>query len=89
MSTFLDVQQSSDISGSVAVLHGTEFRSSRVGAQVYYVGLLPWWIQLRLLVAAYPWLIAIVVVVLALLLAIWTRQWLRAKARARLTQIED
>ena len=89
LSTFLDVQQSSDISGSVAVLHGTEFRSSRVGAQVYYVGFLPWWIQLRLLVAAYPWLIAIVVVVLALLLAIWTRQWLRAKARARLTQIED
>jgi hypothetical protein len=44
---------------------------------------------LRLLVAAYPWLIAIVVVALALLLAIWTRQWLRAKARARLTQIED
>jgi cellulose synthase (UDP-forming) len=89
MNTFLDVQQSSDISSSVAVLHGTEFRSSRVGAQVYYVGHLPWWIQLRLLVAAYPWLIAIVVVVLALLLAIWTRQWLRAKARARLTQIED
>jgi cellulose synthase (UDP-forming) len=89
MNTFLDVQQSSDISGSVAVLHGTEFRSSRVGAQVYYVGFLPWWIQLRLLVAAYPWLIAIVVVVLALLLAIWTRQWLRAKARARLTRIED
>jgi len=89
MNTFLDVQQSSDISSSVAVLHGTEFRSSRVGAQVYYVGHLPWWIQLRLLVAAYPWLIAIVVVVLALLLAIWTRQWLRAKARARLTQIES
>jgi len=89
MSTFLDVQQSSDIAGSVSVLHGTEFRSSRVGAQVYYVGHLPWWIQLRLLVAAYPWLIAIVVVVLALLLAIWTRQWLRAKARARLTQIEN
>jgi cellulose synthase (UDP-forming) len=88
MSTFLDVQQSSEISGSVAVLHGTEFLSSRVGAQVYYVGFLPRWIQLRLLVAAYPWLIAIVVVVLALLLAIWTRQWLRAKARARLTRIE-
>jgi cellulose synthase (UDP-forming) len=89
MNTFLDVQQSSDISGSVAVLDGTEFRSSPVGAQVYYVGFLPWWIQLRLLVAAFPWLIAIVVVFLALLLAIWTRQWLRAKARARLTQIED
>ncbi len=89
MSTFLQVQQSSAISGSVAVLYGTEFRSSRVGAQDYHVGFLPWWIQLRLLVAAYPWLIAIAVVVLALLLAIWTRQWLRAKARARLTQIED
>jgi small-conductance mechanosensitive channel len=36
-----------------------------------------------------PWLVAIVVVVLTFLLAIWTRQWLRHKARARLRMIED
>ena len=89
ISTFLDVQQSSDISGSVSVLHGTQFQSFRVGAEVYYVGALPWWTQLRLWAAEYPWLIAVVVVVLAFLLAIWTRQWLRARARARLTMMED
>ncbi|MGD1106006.1 MAG: cellulose biosynthesis cyclic di-GMP-binding regulatory protein BcsB, partial [Terracidiphilus sp.] len=89
MDTFLNVQQSSDVSGSVAVLHGTEFQSFRVGSQVYYVGVLPWWTQLRLWAAEYPWLIAVVVVVLAFLLAIWTRQWLRSRARARLTMMED
>jgi cellulose synthase (UDP-forming) len=89
MDTFLNVQQSSDVSGSVSVFHGTEFQSFRVGAQVYYVGVLPWWTQLRLWAAEYPWLIAIVVVVLAFLLAIWTRGWLRTRARARLTMIEN
>jgi cellulose synthase (UDP-forming) len=89
MDTFLDVQQSSDISGSVSVLHGVEFQSSRVGAQVYYVGALPWWTQLRLWAAEYPWVIAIVVVILAFLLAIWMRQSLRSKARARLTRIDN
>jgi cellulose synthase (UDP-forming) len=89
INTFLDVQQSSDISDSVSVLHGTEFQSFRVGSQVYYVGVLPWWTQLRLWAAEYPWLIAIVVVVLAFLLAIWTRGWLRTRARARLTMIEN
>jgi type II secretory pathway pseudopilin PulG len=30
-----------------------------------------------------------VVMILAFLLAIWTRQWLRSKARARLRMIEE
>ncbi len=89
LSTFLSVQQSSEISFSVAVLHGTQFQSFRVGSEVYHVGVLPWWTQLRLWAAEYPWLIAAVVVFLAFLLAIWTRQWLRAKAKARLTMMED
>jgi Flp pilus assembly protein TadB len=50
---------------------------------------LPWWTQLRLWAAEYPWLIAIVVVILAFLLAIWMRQSLRSKARARLTRIDN
>jgi cellulose synthase (UDP-forming) len=89
MDTFLSVQQSSDISRTVAVLRGTEFRSFRIGAAVYHVGVLPRYTQLRLWAAQYPWLIAVVVVVLAFLLAVWARQWLRAKARSRLTMIGE
>jgi len=36
-----------------------------------------------------PWLASIVVLVLAFLLAIWTREWLRGKARKRLMIVED
>jgi hypothetical protein len=36
-----------------------------------------------------PWLVAAVLIGLALLLAVWTRQWLRIKARSRLKMIED
>jgi len=88
MDAFMAVQQSSDISGSVSVLHGTQFQSFRVGSEVYHVGVLPWWLHLRLWAAEYPWLIALVIVVLAFLIAIWTRQWLRARARARLTMLQ-
>ncbi|HUX28420.1 MAG TPA: UDP-forming cellulose synthase catalytic subunit [Terracidiphilus sp.] len=89
MDTFLKVQQSSDISGSVAVLHGTQFQSFRIGAKVYHVGVLPWWTRLGLWLKRVPWLVAVIVVILAFLVAIWTRQWLRVRARARLKMIED
>jgi cellulose synthase (UDP-forming) len=89
MDTFIDVQQKSDISGSVAVFHGLQFQSFRVGAAVYHVGVLPWWTRLMLWFTQVPWLAAVVVILLAFLLAIWTRQWLRARARARLTMVED
>jgi cellulose synthase (UDP-forming) len=87
MATFLQVQQSSDISGSVAVLHGAQFQSFRVGAQVYHVGVLPWWSRLTLWFMDVPWVAAIVAFALTFLLAIWVRQWLRDKARARLKMI--
>jgi cellulose synthase (UDP-forming) len=89
MSSFLAVQQSSAISGSVAVLHGDEFDSFRIGSQVYHVGVLPWWTRLTLWFVEYPWLVAIIVLALVLLLAVWARQWLRRSARARLRIIED
>jgi len=89
MSSFITVQQASDISGSVAVLHGAHFDSFRVGAQVYNVGVLPWWTRLRLWMMPYPWLVALVAVVLSFLLANWMRQWLRGRARARLRGMED
>jgi cellulose synthase (UDP-forming) len=89
MATFISVQQASDISGSVSVLHGKQFQSFRIGSEVYHVGTLPWWTRLTLWFMEVPWLVAIVVVILTFMLAIWTRQWLRRKARTRLRMIED
>jgi len=89
MVNFLRVQQASDISGSVSVLHGAQFQSFRIGAVVYHVGVLPTWTRLTLWITQYPWLVALAVLAMCFLAAIWTRQWLRRKARARLRGIED
>ena len=89
LDTFLRVQQASDISGSVSVLHGTEFHSFRIGSHVYYVGTVPRWVRLQLWFRQVPYLAAVIVVVLAFLVALWTREWLRARARARLKFTED
>jgi cellulose synthase (UDP-forming) len=89
MQTLLYVQQASDIQGSVSMLLGTRFQSFRVGSAVYHVGILPWWTRLTLWFMEVPWLAAVVILALAFLLAIWTRQWLRQKARSRLKMIAD
>ena len=89
ISGFLQVQQSSEISGSVAVLHGSQFQSFRIGAGVYHVGVLPWWTWLTLWFMEVPWLAAIIVFAMALLLAVWIRQWMRGKARTRLNMIQE
>jgi len=89
IATFMKVQQASDIQGSVTILHGSQFQSFRIGAEVYHVGVLPWWTRLTLWFVQVPWLAAVVVIILCLLLAVWARQWLRAKARARLRMVED
>jgi cellulose synthase (UDP-forming) len=89
MAAFMAVQQSSEISGSVSVLHGAQFQSFRIGSAVYHVGVLPWWTRLTLWFMEVPWLAAVVIIILSFLLAIWTRQWLRGKARARLKMTED
>jgi cellulose synthase (UDP-forming) len=91
MATFLQVQQSGDISGSVAVLHGSQFQSFRLSSEVYHVGVLPWWswLSLTLWFMENPWLAAVVIFVLVLLLAVWMRHWLRRRARIRLNMIEE
>jgi cellulose synthase (UDP-forming) len=89
MQTFLYVQQASDIQGSVSLLLGTRFQSFRIGSSIYHVGLLPWWTRLNLWFMEVPWLASVVVIILAFLIAIWTRQWLRQKARTRLKMIEE
>jgi len=91
ISTFLNVQQGSDISGNVSVLHGSQFQSFHIGAEAYHVGALPWWTRLTLWFTEFPWLAAVVVFLQSLLFAVWARQWLRGKARERLmvVSIED
>jgi cellulose synthase (UDP-forming) len=89
MDTLLRVQQSSEIAGSVSVLHGTQFQSFRIGTEVYHVGVLNWWTKLTMWFSEVSWLVAVVVILLALLLAVWIRQWLRGRARRRLRMLED
>jgi cellulose synthase (UDP-forming) len=89
MDTLLRAQQSSEIAGSVSVLHGTQFKSFRIGTEVYHVGALSLWTRLTMGFGDFPWLVAVVVLLWALLLAVWIRQWLRAKARRRLRMLEE
>jgi cellulose synthase (UDP-forming) len=84
LSAFLKTSQSSDISQSVSVLHGTRFSSYRVGDDVYHVGSLSRWLQLKMLFEDYPWLIVIVILGFCLLMAVILRSILRRKARTRL-----
>ncbi len=84
ITNFLKVEQASDISDTVTVMHGNEFQSFRIGNNVYHVGMLPWWNRLTLWFVDVPWLAAILVTLIAFLLAVWTRIWLREHARKRL-----
>ena len=88
LTSFLKVQQSSDINGSVSVLHGTLFQSFRLGTGSYTIGKLPPWTLLTIWFTQLPWLAAVGAMALAFLLAIWVRIWLRTHARKRL-QLED
>jgi len=50
---------------------------------------LPPWTRLTIWFMEYPWLAAVLAILLSFLMAIWTRQWLRNRARARLKIMED
>ncbi|HEX4577168.1 MAG TPA: cellulose biosynthesis cyclic di-GMP-binding regulatory protein BcsB, partial [Edaphobacter sp.] len=84
LSAFLKTSQSSDISQSVSVLRGTRFSSYRIGDDVYHVGSLSRWLQLKMLFEDYPWLMVIVILGFCLLMAVILRSILRRKARTRL-----
>jgi cellulose synthase (UDP-forming) len=88
LTTFLKVQQASDINGTVSVLHGSLFQSFRIATATYHIGKLPPWDQLTIWFTQVPWLAAVLVLVLCAALAIWVRIWLRNHARKRL-QLED
>jgi cellulose synthase (UDP-forming) len=84
ISVFLKTSQSSDISQSVSVLHGSRFTSYRIGKDFYHVGYLSRWIQLNMFFSSYPWLLVVSTIVFCFLMAIIIRTMLRRRARARL-----
>ncbi|HEX3967764.1 MAG TPA: UDP-forming cellulose synthase catalytic subunit [Edaphobacter sp.] len=84
LSTFLKTSQSSDISQSVSVLHGSRFSSYRIGGAVYHVGSLSRRVQLKILFEDNQWLMVLAVLGFCLLMAAILRSILRRKARFRL-----
>jgi cellulose synthase (UDP-forming) len=84
LSVFLKTSQSSDVSQSVSVLHGSRFVSYRIGDDVYRVGSLSLWIQLNMLFSDYQWLMVVSTMVFCFLMATIIRAMLRRRARARL-----
>ncbi len=88
LTTFLRVSQSSDISQTVSVLHGTQFASYRIGNDNYQVGSLSLWVQMHMFFSRNLWAIVVVVIVACIFLAALLRVWLRRRARLRL-QGED
>jgi cellulose synthase (UDP-forming) len=89
MKAFLEASQSSAVSGTVALLQGTRFESYRIGNNVYHVGVLPWWTAAGLWFRQNPGLIALAVLGIAFMFAIWIRSWLRLRARRRLQMVES
>ena len=72
------------ISQSVSVLHGARFSSYWLGNDGYWVGALPFWMRVELLLEGSPWLVAIVVAILCGLFAVLLQARLRRRARERL-----
>ncbi len=84
LTVFLKTSQSSDISQSVSVLHGTKFTSYRIGDDVYHVGSLSLWVRLNLLFSEFPWIVVITSTLICFLMASVLRAMLRRHARKRL-----
>jgi cellulose synthase (UDP-forming) len=88
LTAFLDASQSSDIAQSVSVLHDTHFSSYRIGTAAYRAGDISAYTRVTLLFQQFPWLIAVVTVILCFLIAALLQARLRRHARLRL-QSED
>lgn len=88
MTGFLQLSQSSAVSGTVTVLDGNRFRNYRIGNNVYHVGNLPWWTALSLWFMQVPWMVDLAVLAISFIFAIWIRGWLRGRARRRLQVME-
>ena len=83
-SVFLDRSQTRDMSGSVSILRGTEFKSYSLGGAVYHLGDLSWYGQMRAWFLNYYLLLLFAVTALSLVMALWIRDWLSRHAQERL-----
>ena len=86
---FLARSQSSDISSSVALLRGVHFHSYRVQSNTYHVGTVSRYVEMRIWLAENFWVLLAGVTAISLLLAVWTRTWLRRHAEWRLRLAAD
>jgi cellulose synthase (UDP-forming) len=84
LSAFLQSSQSSDISQSVSVLHGSRFVSYRIGNDIYKIGSLSLWTQVNMFFSDYPWAMVLSVILCCIILAFFGRAILRRHARGRL-----
>jgi cellulose synthase (UDP-forming) len=84
LNTFLKYSQYSDISQSVAVLHGDRFSSYRIGNTVYHVGTLSWYITAKMWFSEFTWIDVFATVLVCFLMAALIRAYLRRRARIRL-----
>jgi cellulose synthase (UDP-forming) len=81
---FLPRSQSSDLNGSVSLLRGNLFTSYSVESKVYFIGNITWYAAMRIWMTQYYLALLLIVIVLSLILAGWTRQMLDRKAAIRL-----
>ena len=84
LAAYLDVTKASDIAGSVTTFSGGKFTSYRIGDEVYYHRPFSPWTVTKLVVGEFPWLLALAVSAVSLLMALLVRSMLREKARQRL-----
>jgi len=86
---FLGDADGGEIAGSVSTLDGDRFSSYRIGSGLYFVGALPWWQKIELLLQENPWAEIAGVTVSCFFLAILLRAMLRQHARSRLQAVND
>jgi hypothetical protein len=79
-----DELQSRRITGTVSLLQEDGFESYRMDGQTYHAGTISWFARIRLWLHEYFVLLLLAVTGLNLLIALWMRNWLSAKAQERL-----
>ena len=85
MGDFLNVAQSSAISGSLSVAQAGQFYSYHLRPSSYHVGRLPWRLRVDRWLTQAPWSVPGGVLACCLPLAFCTRGWLLRRAAARLS----
>jgi len=81
---FLERSQSSDISHSVSLLLNRQFTSYAMESSAYHVGYISKYSLMRIWMAEHFWVLLCVVMLMSLIIAAWTRDYLAWLAATRL-----